>query len=634
MVFIFRVSDRPSRACFCLPGLHSGFPLLAPGRQEEGRHRQKSMGGEPWLHAWHDPVAGLHCEGSSCLATVDVDGSGDSSLLVLERGRSSSPVGAQLKVFKGTSVRETHALSGQPAVAVCAVAESCDQESRLVAVAVGCYIFFYRDLKPFYKFAAPAPARNSDEVSIWEALSRQEGDSAVESAADRLRVLRADGVPLSSRSTMLLAMSSGEEREKWVRAHAGSPLPTHSSITCMSTLPKTAGEVTPSLLLVGTEEQQLLIVDAPGSMLVHFCLDLSSPSALMVVSGSFDVEWRVVIACRDGRIYTVKSGEKRNSAIVTGTVISPSAFPVAVARLDRSIIVATADRRITWYTLKGRAEYSVPTPAPVSAMVSLERQGTFCVLAATNDGKILLYSGREVIHTMQLPEPASAMLFSRYGREDASLILVGAKSGSLTIKMLNRRAELNAVQSETGPPWEQSVPLPVPQKTRLFVDLAKREQLQAIDMHRCFQQDLIRLRLETARAYVTCVKGGHMSNALTVGSSADLGPISFSVECAGLGPSFKLRLSIVNGGTSCLRQVALTFLYSPDLYHIPEGIVSIPCVLPGEAARREVRVFSVDSTGTAGDIRVVLLQGTTGGGRELSSALVNMPLSELPLADS
>jgi Bardet-Biedl syndrome 1 protein len=64
--------------------------------------------------------------------------------------------------------------------------------------------------------------------------------------------------------------------------------------------------------------------------------------------------------------------------------------------------------------------------------------------------------------------------------------------------------------SAAGPPPEQDVPLPVPKKTKVYVDQTQRERDQAPQIHRTFQRDLCKLRLETARAYVKTLTDGIM----------------------------------------------------------------------------------------------------------------------------
>lgn len=48
----------------------------------------------------------------------------------------------------------------------------------------------------------------------------------------------------------------------------------------------------------------------------------------------------------------------------------------------------------------------------------------------------------------------------------------------------------------------------IPKKTKLYVEQIQREKLQAGHIHRAFQQDLCRLRLTAARAYVDTITDG------------------------------------------------------------------------------------------------------------------------------
>jgi Bardet-Biedl syndrome 1 protein len=49
----------------------------------------------------------------------------------------------------------------------------------------------------------------------------------------------------------------------------------------------------------------------------------------------YDVEWRIVVGCRDGKVYTIKNGEKRHDAVITGTVIELETQPNSIARIDK-----------------------------------------------------------------------------------------------------------------------------------------------------------------------------------------------------------------------------------------------------------------------------------------------------------
>ena len=106
-----------------------------------------------------------------------------------------------------------------------------------------------------------------------------------------------------------------------------------------------------------------------------------------------------------------------------------------------------------------------------------------------------------IIHSFIVQKPVISLRFGPYGREENSLIIVHGR-GSLTIKIWRRTADIDAAINVIGAPAEQDIPLPVPKKTKLYVEQTEREREFAPEMHRTFQRDLSRLRLETARAYV------------------------------------------------------------------------------------------------------------------------------------
>lgn len=44
---------------------------------------------------------------------------------------------------------------------------------------------------------------------------------------------------------------------------------------------------------------------------------------------------RVMVACRDGRLYSIKEGDVRGTAVLTGNVIDLGAQAIAMAREDK-----------------------------------------------------------------------------------------------------------------------------------------------------------------------------------------------------------------------------------------------------------------------------------------------------------
>jgi len=71
---------------------------------------------------------------------------------------------------------------------------------------------------------------------------------------------------------------------------------------------------------------------------------LPSVPAIIAVTGLYDVEWRIVCSCRDGKIYTIKNGETKGNAVVTGSVIELETQPNAICRIEKAIYVTTMDR--------------------------------------------------------------------------------------------------------------------------------------------------------------------------------------------------------------------------------------------------------------------------------------------------
>ena len=75
---------------------------------------------------------------------------------------------------------------------------------------------------------------------------------------------------------------------------------------------------------------------------------------------------------------------------------------------------------------------------------------------------------------------------------------------------------------------EQDIPLAVPKKTKLFIELAQRERDQFITMHKHFHMDLAKLRLRCAQNYVKIVSEGNAPISYASGANIKL---TASVSC-------------------------------------------------------------------------------------------------------
>lgn len=221
------------------------------------------------------------------------------------------------------------------------------------------------------------------------------------------------------------------------------------------------------------------------------------------------------------------------------------------------------------------------------------------------------------------------MVYGTYGREENSLVVVHGP-GSITIKIWRRAADIDSMNFTAGPPPEQDIPLPVPKKTKLYIEQTQREREKAADIHRAFQRDLCKLRLTTARAYVKTLTDGLMSST-SVGSH----DVRIQVQVQGLGPKFILRVVLQNSGGQPLLQTRLVIVYDQTQYKMgydeaSNQSISIPIILPGPKLIVETEIYSIDEQGRGGQVYCILYQTnqTATNASPILTASVKMPPAE------
>ncbi len=112
------------------------------------------------------------------------------------------------------------------------------------------------------------------------------------------------------------------------------------------------------------------------------------------------------------------------------------------------------------------------------------------------------------------------------------------RSGGIVIKVLQRQAKLSVPSVKQGAPAEQDIPLNIPKKTKLFIEMAQRERDQyasitgiliiGVVMHKHFHMDLAKLRLRCAQNYVKIVSEGNAPISYASGANIKL---TASVHC-------------------------------------------------------------------------------------------------------
>lgn len=456
-----------------------------------------------WLNAWHDPLSNIKTS-SPNMRFADLNGDGESKLCICDMDK-------KIKIYQGTQLSAEYALLDTP-IAMCVTYTDNTSHIPSLAVAAGSHVFIYRQLRPYRKWTCPTVDVASIETDIWQELR----NGAI-SSADAVRALteaREKGTALTARSSELLTLAD-EKRSAFIQAFGkDSKYAQHTLITCMETLKNESGDnAAASHLVLGTESCEIIILP-PDPVTSTYLQKIKLPSVPVLISttGQFLVEWRITVVCRNGKMYSIKNGDSRGTAVVSGSVVELGSQAVSLTKHEKSVWVATMDRFVSCYSHRGKCIKRLAMPQDVTEIlvVSVKKaKVSHLLLVALANGDIRMYRDATLIHSFTLDAPVLGMRFGSYGREDNSLIVVHGR-GALTVKIWRRAAEVESLNIQAGPPPEQDIPIPVPKKTKLYLEQAQREREQAPDIHRSFQRDLCRLRLETAKAYVKTLTSAEM----------------------------------------------------------------------------------------------------------------------------
>lgn len=559
---------------------------------------------------YQDPMANTTAY-SSCIATADLAGDNEWRLMVAGSDK-------KLKVWNGTTLVSEHNLLEVP-VALCAFySETQAPRTPSLAVAAGTHVYIYRNLRPYYKFTVPNLDVDPKEVEVWECI--RDAKLSVGDAFEELVNMRDAGTVLTSRSLDFLSIDEGAEvarrQEQFARANCSEPLEQQTSITCMSTIKKNLDEWDAiSSLYLGTEAGQLYILQPAGNA-VRNKFQLPSTPAFVASTGLLDVDYRIVVACRNGHIYTIKNDE------LSGLVIELESQPCGLVRTAKNILVGCMNNVVHNFHVKGKKNYSLYMPASIQCMETLEivRARTVkCLIVSLANGELRVYNEKHLISVYNMSDTVHGLSFGRFGREDNALA-VTTKGGTLQVKIMPRQAKLEASGGTAGPPPEQDIPLAVPKKTKLYVEQTQRERQQAVDMHRIFQRDLCKLRLSTARAYVKVLQDGQGPVSFGAGQSVRL-----NATVQGLGPLFKIRVALQNTGSRPIYEVPVMLSAAP-MYALSRSQIQVPVLLPGYTYVDEVKVMCNDQNAGADTVRVFVCNKNSA--LPIISAAVKMPLSE------
>lgn len=295
-----------------------------------GSRRSPAGGKSVWLDALTDPVAGVQAD-SAGVQTVDLFVDGDWRLVIADKDK-------KLKVWRGIHLVADHNLLDQATAIASFYTDSagCGSSLPSLAVTAGPHIFIYRNLRPYYKFTLglePTPAR---ELDVWKGLGA--GTLPLSDALSTLRALQKGGHPgISSRSAKLLALNEEGAQERFVEQHEGLPLVSQTVTTCMSVIRRGVDEPSsPGNLLVGTESGHVVLLDNSCTKEARK-LWIGEAPVFIVAHGVLDVECKVFVAARDGKVYSCKNCQNPQvSAQMDQTMLNSAGGVYVVLLCSRS----------------------------------------------------------------------------------------------------------------------------------------------------------------------------------------------------------------------------------------------------------------------------------------------------------
>ena len=348
-----------------------------PGGEKSTDQPTKS----PFLDSWYDPVAQIKAY-SPCFRIANLDGDGNCCLVVGDKDR-------KMRVLQGTSIHSEHSLLDSPVSINTFYTDSKLPKTPALAVASGSNVYIYRNLRPYYKFSLPTVDIDDEESQIWTSLA--DGSTDPKAAVQALASARDKGVALSSRSLDLLGLENSEQHSAYVEATKKIPLKQLSVVTCMEIIRQDRDDLDAvSSLVIGTEARDILLLSPMGSSIDVRCTLPSVPQMIAVV-GLKDVNYRVIVGCRDGNIYQVKNGQ------ILGRKLELESGPVCLEALSNSIVVACMDRTVHSYTFKGRKNFSIHMPSNVTALetiVTRQHRTVECFAVGLAGNEVRVYNGK------------------------------------------------------------------------------------------------------------------------------------------------------------------------------------------------------------------------------------------------
>ncbi|XP_029343319.1 Bardet-Biedl syndrome 1 protein isoform X2 [Acyrthosiphon pisum] len=560
-----------------------------------------------WIDVDINPPINLQTY-NCCMMLSDVHGDNDNKFVVVDFGSgTSSP---QLKIFKG--LKQTHViyLNEKPSAITTVYTDNSEQHIPCVAVVIKNEIYFYRNCKPYHKYSIQSTTiRDTEECKLW-----QESEDAFD-LLKRLQVLSSTigFVSLSTTSQQMLCLNECHVNEYFEKCRKTNLVKQHT-ITCVTELKRNMSDVHGVSCLVIATTDMISILDTESFKILPDKYELQGETAYMSATGLYDVDYKILVATRTGRLYIFSKSSTSGFKVET-----THAIVAVILRIDK-FICCTIDGLLQCYTLKCVSLWNVKLPGDPTSMVnmyvqsmSLEMTVVSCnVINADGHsrGLVLMYCGSTVIHKISMPDTVTCITFGRFGQEENALIMINT-NGKVDIKLLKRTATFDLCVRPTLTAHVQGN-LSIPKRSNVFIEQTLREREHCKEMHVRTQQTWQLLQIVVSNERLNSIKQKVTSQFLHT-----------SAQLLGLGPRFKIRFFLKNLGKDPLMGINVAFLYNAEYHSIESPRCRVPIIVPGTEIYCETFVTCCTYGGSDDRaIDIIVNRGTN----VMYRAKVNMPV--------
>ena len=551
-----------------------------------------------WRIAFSDKTTGVAAV-PQCLTSGDVFGDGAHRILIVSLDQ-------KLICFEGQRMTHETTIPDMPSSVVVHYSGNSANGIPLVAVGAGNAIFFFLNLRQYSKFTLPYHFKSVEEREIYEKFTAEK--LTLSEMRVELSQAKQQNVALTAQSLAFIDadLSTTESEEHWKSVWKDGSATDY--VTALATLKCNALQDDRSTrLLVGTESRMLMMLDSTDSK-IEKEWDIGAPASVVRASGYMSGNSMVVVVTRDKCVRLI-------SNLSSLTKIQCESLPIDAAICSGHIYVALMSKIVNVYDSVGTHIGKVCFEHHIISLVPMEiknRQLPYCSVA-TDNGELTFISKAERIDSMELEEGVSAMYFGMVGREPDNLLTI-SKHGGLFLRTLSRLVRPRKEEKEVDIP-----PVPIPKKTKLFVEKCKEEKKKSKEMYKQWRDNLRYIYMLSANTYAHILEESIVS---------PIDDVTFSVKILGMGPDFVLNVTTVNSGKDAIGMVKVIPKYNPNVYRVSPAFVDLPTMVGGYKYTAKFCVTSIDKDGKSDTVNIVATspQFTI----PLCSSIVQIPVSQFP----